>query len=99
MNSPALIVGAWPTTVIRSRTPHALTRRTQKPLSGLWNVTRSTRPARPSRCSRAAVDIAGYFGIWLLPRRARLVSELLNQRSSLALTAGTVSSLGDGHQQ
>src|SRR5262245_7336654 len=48
MNSPALIVGAWPTTVTRSRWPRALTRKTQKPLSGLWKVTRSTRPTSVS---------------------------------------------------
>ena len=42
-NSPAPIAAAWPTTVIRSRWPRAFTRRTQKPLSSLWKVTRSTR--------------------------------------------------------
>jgi hypothetical protein len=52
MNSPALIVGAWPTTVTRSRCPFTLRRRTQKPLSGLWKVTRSTRP--PSASEAAA---------------------------------------------
>src|ERR1700730_3360476 len=31
-----------------SRLPRAFTRRTQKPLSSLWNVTRSTRPAKTS---------------------------------------------------
>jgi hypothetical protein len=44
-NSPAMIIAAWLTTVIRSRCPRALTRSTQKPFSGLWNVTRSTKPA------------------------------------------------------
>src|SRR5271165_4144074 len=47
-NSPALIIAAWPTTVIRSRWPRALTRSTQNPFSGLWKVTRSTRPAKAS---------------------------------------------------
>ena len=37
-----------PTTVTRSRCPRALTRNTQNPFSGLWNVTRSTRPAKAS---------------------------------------------------
>src|SRR5512132_828092 len=32
-----------------SQWPRAFTRRTQKPLSSLWKVTRSTRPARPSQ--------------------------------------------------
>ena len=47
-NSPALINTARPTTVTRSLWPLALTRSTQNPFSGLWNVTRSTRPARAS---------------------------------------------------
>src|SRR6478752_1079070 len=47
-NSPALIIAVWPTTVIRSLWPRALTRSTQNPFSGLWNVTRSTRPAKAS---------------------------------------------------
>jgi hypothetical protein len=34
-NSPAAIIAALPMTVIRSRCPRALTRRTQNPLSGL----------------------------------------------------------------
>jgi hypothetical protein len=47
-NSPAEIIAAWPRTVIRSRCPRALTRKTQKPFSALWNVTRLTSPARTS---------------------------------------------------
>ena len=47
-HSPAEMVAACPTTVISSRCPRALIRRTQKPLSSLWKVTRSTRPARTS---------------------------------------------------
>jgi hypothetical protein len=48
IHSPAEIIAAWPTTVTRSRCPRAFARRTQKPFSALWNVTRSTRPARTS---------------------------------------------------
>ena len=48
LNSPAEINAACPMTVIGSRWPRALTRSTQKPLSELWKVTRSTRPARTS---------------------------------------------------
>ena len=48
-NSPALIEAAWPTTVTRSRCPRTFTRSTQKPVSGLWKVTRSTRPESGSR--------------------------------------------------
>src|SRR6266403_3019483 len=47
-HSPAEMAAACPTTVISSRCPRALIRRTQKPLSSLWKVTRSTRPARTS---------------------------------------------------
>ena len=42
--SPGVTLGAWPTSVIRSRSPRTFSRSTQKPLSALWNVTRSTRP-------------------------------------------------------
>src|SRR5882672_5700758 len=49
MYSPGVIVAAVPTTVTRSRWPRTLTRRTQKPVSELWNVTRSTSPDRGSR--------------------------------------------------
>src|SRR2546428_7386565 len=48
INSPGVMVGAVPTAVTRSRWPRTFTRRTQKPVSSLWNVTRSTLPARCS---------------------------------------------------
>jgi|GEM_PF-5738190 hypothetical protein len=54
-NSPAVIVAAWPTTVIRSRCPRAFTRSTQNPVSALWNVTRSTTPASTSLAAASAV--------------------------------------------
>src|SRR5262249_27861909 len=44
MYSPGVMVAAVPTTVTRSRWPRTLTRRTQKPVSSLWKVTRSTAP-------------------------------------------------------
>src|SRR6266446_6905144 len=53
MYSPGVIVAAVPTTVTRSRCPRTLTRRTQKPVSSLWNVTRSTAPVR---CSMGLVS-------------------------------------------
>ena len=53
-NSPALIAAAAPTTVTSSRCPRTLTRSTQKPVSGLWKVTRSTRPAKASRSGATA---------------------------------------------
>src|SRR4051812_17405128 len=55
-NSPALIEAAAPTTVTSSRWPRTLTRSTQKPVSGLWKVTRSTRPARASRSGAEAAE-------------------------------------------
>src|SRR5262249_51151207 len=47
--SQADITAAWPTPVISSRWPRALTRRTQNPFSSLGKVTRSTLPASTSR--------------------------------------------------
>src|SRR3954452_6006157 len=47
-HSPAEIRAVWPTTVTGSRWPRTLTRSTQKPVSALWKVTRSTRPASAS---------------------------------------------------
>src|ERR1700730_7497331 len=43
-HSPAGTEGSDPTTVVSSRCPRAFTRSTQKPLSSLWKVTRSTSP-------------------------------------------------------
>src|SRR5882724_1232240 len=62
MYSPAAIDGAAPSTVTRSRCPRALMRRTQKPLSALWKVTRSTRPANGSR----SLDEPVMDSSWLL---------------------------------
>ena len=53
IHSPAEITAACPTTVTSSRWPRALIRRTQKPFSALWYVTRSTRPARTSWFDRS----------------------------------------------
>src|SRR5215469_2234970 len=60
-HSPAAITAAWPMTVIRSRWPRALMRRTQKPFSALWKVTRSTRPARTSRVDGSSWAGDGLF--------------------------------------
>ena len=43
-HSPAVTEGSDPTTVVSSRCPRTFTRRTQKPLSSLWKVTRSMTP-------------------------------------------------------
>src|SRR6266446_4999260 len=42
-HSPAEITAAWPTTVISSRWPRALIRRTQKPFSSLGDALDETR--------------------------------------------------------
>src|SRR5207302_3430664 len=60
-HSPAAITAAWPMTVINSRWPCALMRRTQKPFSALWKVTRSTRPARTSRVADSSWACGGPF--------------------------------------
>ena len=57
IHSPAAIVAEWPTTVTKSRCPRALVRRTQKPFSALWKVTRSTRPAREVVDGRSYRDL------------------------------------------
>ena len=47
--------------------PTALIRSTQKPVSGLWKVTRSTRPAstsRPGAASRRPAWSAGVRSRW-----------------------------------
>ena len=46
--SPGVMEAAEPMTVISSRSPFTLARRTQKPDSSLWKVTRSTEPERRS---------------------------------------------------
>ena len=46
--SPGVMEAAEPITVTSSRRPLTLTRRTQKPDSSLWKVTRSTEPERRS---------------------------------------------------
>src|SRR3954470_24424358 len=61
-NSPAAIAAAAPTTVARSRWPRTLTRSTQKPVSGVWNVTRSTSPASASRSGAPGALAPPTFG-------------------------------------
>jgi hypothetical protein len=64
-HSPAVTEGSDPMTVISSRCPRALTRRTQKPLSSLWKVTRSITPEISSvaglRSGIAAVMLGDSF--------------------------------------
>jgi hypothetical protein len=53
MNSPAEIVAAWPTTVMRSRLPRAFTRRTQKPFSRFHTASNLSRPDAAHLLSRS----------------------------------------------
>src|SRR3954451_2264292 len=69
-NSPAVIAAAAPTTVTRSRWPRALTRRTQKPVSALWYVTRSTSPASASRSAAGAWRSGGVASIGIVGPQA-----------------------------
>src|SRR5215211_4814414 len=77
-NSPAETRAAWPTTVARSLCPRTFTRSTQKPVSALWKVTRSTRPDRTS--AGGAVDVLLVPSMLLLghprPMRRRPYPEL-----------------------
>src|SRR5262249_61988686 len=59
IHSPAEMVAAWPITVTTSRCPRALARRTQKPFSALWYVTRSTRPASTSWVDGSGCGLMG----------------------------------------
>lgn len=61
-NAPALIAAAAPTRVTSSRCPRRLTLSTQKPLSGLWKVTRSTSPASTSRSGGGDGTFSGCMG-------------------------------------
>src|SRR6204780_4613505 len=57
IHSPAEMMAAWPTTVTKSRWPRAFARRTQKPFSALWKVTRSTKPASTSWVDDSGVGL------------------------------------------
>src|SRR5256884_8424 len=68
-HSPAVTDGREPTTVTSSRCPFTFTRRTQKPLSSLWNVTRSISPEICSVAGRRS-GLAALMDGFILPRRA-----------------------------
>src|SRR5208337_3643797 len=87
IHSPAEIVAAWPTMVTRSRCPRAFIRSTQKPLSALWNVTRSTVPASTSRSGRVE-DGGGAIG-WIMAVRVGC-GERREQVRRQGLAAGVV---------
>src|SRR5271169_3803247 len=81
MNSPALISAARPTTVTRSRWPRALTRSTQNPFSGLWNVTRSTRPARASLAAVWAILVTSFAPFPESASSAFLTSSMIDRQT------------------
>src|ERR1017187_6374147 len=60
-HSPAVTEGNDPTTVVSSRCPRAITRKTQKPLSSLWKVTRSITPEMSSVAGLRS-GIAAFIG-------------------------------------
>ncbi len=62
MNSPGAMAAACPTTVTSSRRPRICTRRTEKPFSSLWKVTRSTDPVRWSPAVAGASRSLGCSG-------------------------------------
>jgi hypothetical protein len=68
-HSPARTSGIVPTTATRSRRPRTCTCRTAKPVSGLWNVTRSIVPATCSISVRlaAAAFVASWWGGGIVP--------------------------------
>jgi hypothetical protein len=62
-HSPAVTDGNDPTTVVSSRCPFVLTRRTQKPFSSLWKVTRSMTPEIPRSRAGAQGSRHSFVGI------------------------------------
>src|SRR5215469_8829464 len=72
--SPAVTDGREPTTVTSSRCPFTVTRRTQKPLSSLWKVTRSMSP---EICSVEGLrsGLAAFMVGFIVPRRGAFQSQ------------------------
>src|ERR1017187_6537659 len=68
-HSPAVTEGSEPMTVVSSLCPRAFTRRTQKPLSSLWKVTRSITPEISSVAGLRS-GIAAFIGDSFSHRRS-----------------------------
>src|SRR5882762_8724023 len=94
IHSPAEIVAAWPMTVTRSRWPRAFARRTQKPFSLLWKVTRSTKPASTSWVDGSCCGLICVATVGASPPN-RVWRPALRSRSSSATRAPRVLSIGD----
>jgi hypothetical protein len=77
IHSPAEMMAAWPITVTSSRWPRAFARSTQKPLSLLWNVTRSTRPARTSWVNGACGGFIDAASAGASPNRVDWMDEVV----------------------
>jgi hypothetical protein len=94
IHSPAEIVAAWPMTVTRSRWPRAFARRTQKPFSLLWKVTRSTKPASTSWVDGSCCGLICVAAVGASPPN-RIWRPALRSRSSSATQCPRVLSIGD----
>jgi hypothetical protein len=94
IHSPAEIVAAWPMTVTRSRWPRAFARRTQKPFSLLWKVTRSTKPASTSWVDGSCCGLICVAAVGASPSN-RIWRPALRSRSSSATQCPRVLSIGD----
>ena len=93
IHSPAEIVAAWPMTVTRSRWPRAFARRTQKPFSLLWKVTRSTKPASTSWVDGSCCGLICVAAVGASPPN-RIWRPALRSRSSSATQCPRVLSIG-----
>src|SRR6202163_5061698 len=79
---PAVTEGNDPTTVVSSRCPLVLMRRTQKPFSSLWKVTRSMTPEISSVAGRRSGIAAFMRGIHFPTKGLRLgrsISSLISR--------------------
>src|ERR1700694_1604320 len=94
IHSPAEIVAAWPMTVTRSRWPPAFARRTQKPFSLLWKVTRSTKPASTSWVDGSCCGVICVAAVGASPPD-RIWRPALRSRFSSAPQCPRVLSIGD----
>jgi hypothetical protein len=78
----------------RSRWPRAFARRTQKPFSLLWKVTRSTKPASTSWVDGSCCGLICVATVGASPPN-RIWRPALRSRSSSATRAPRVLSIGD----
>ena len=87
-HSPAVTEGSDPTTVVSSRCPRAFTRRTQKPLSSLWKVTRSIRPEISSVAGLRSGIAAFMLWGFILPcsRRIHSLQTFLRMKTCVGAT-------------